>query len=167
MGLEDSIKSYSQNTFLIRWAFALKAAEVIGRQISDTLLSPTLLSLRGQFRGLFDIDVPPIGQLWVSRGLADTWNALSNETASSCNVVIAQRLRWSQPAIRDLPAALARTSTSHFSLNLGIDTVNSRQKVVNAGVLLSTLICGRSDCNATEQTAARYLPIRFNWNMAA
>ncbi|EGZ13059.1 hypothetical protein PHYSODRAFT_302822 [Phytophthora sojae] len=133
MGLEDSIKSYSQNTFLIRWAFALKAAEVIGRQISDTLLSPTLLSLRGQFRGLFDIDVPPIGQLWVSRGLADTWNALSNETASSCNVVIAQRLRWSQPAIRDLPAALARTSTSHFSLNLGIDTVNSRQKVVNAG----------------------------------
>ncbi|GMF39644.1 unnamed protein product [Phytophthora fragariaefolia] len=91
---------------------------------------------------LFGAIVPPIAQLCAT-GEYISPTANSPRSTRSCAAVTVWITNWADPAISEFAIASARTAASTFSLYLGTKPIASQQALLNAGFLLSMLICGR------------------------
>jgi hypothetical protein len=122
-----------------------------------------------------DFHVPPVVQLCATSDLSsllDAWRTQEPELPIHLleNRLTTLKSDFAGPAVVELAAALARTGLTSFKIRLD-DRLTERQQwgtaMLNAGILLATVICGRSLCQLPSDAGSAFTRLRKFTDMRA
>ncbi|EGZ13138.1 hypothetical protein PHYSODRAFT_302860 [Phytophthora sojae] len=172
MGLNEALKLYDFSEFTLEWDIKNSTVNAEGQCEADPPGdAPKPLST--QLKKLLDADVPPVVQLFATGNAENVMKRLhktrlatyapvastpapqscrrsTNAQSASSSIILIDHLDFSQPGIPALTTALVRAATQCLSLEYGrSDDPDRVDSTMNAGYLLSTLLCGRSTCGKT------------------
>ncbi|GMF39629.1 unnamed protein product [Phytophthora fragariaefolia] len=158
MGIKESCKSCFGVGSAIYWTWRSQRCLVEGRQkpekSADTLSS---------FRSLFNVIVPPIVHACATPGWSTMMSAPKPPSLSDrpCTCLIASVRNWADPVVLDLAKGLAVTGSKHCSLSLEGETINSPAAMINAGLLLNSLVCGRAVSEGIGRTSPNTFQLEY------
>ncbi|GMF48679.1 unnamed protein product [Phytophthora fragariaefolia] len=114
-------------------------------------------------QSLFDVFVPPIVLACATRGWASLTAVRKPPSLSDrpCNYVCAEVWNWAHPVVLELAKGFATTAINKFSLGLEGKTINSPTAMMNAGVLLNSLVCGQAVYEGIGRTSPNTFQLEY------
>ncbi|POM63538.1 Hypothetical protein PHPALM_21042 [Phytophthora palmivora] len=169
MGRQTTAEWCNKN-IVIEWTAEHVAIPTKGIQVVTTRKEVISIvnSLSPRFDAVFDTNVPEVVQLCAVSDPANmlkTWEQLPPSSApQTVESLETMKPRFSARGMSELTLALSRMNLTSIRLNLDevVDSMASGKACVNAGVLLTSLVCGRSFAGHWEECCVPLLHSRGN-----